>query len=47
MITEGQFKKVMLIDFGYATKYIDEYNNHLDKDTVDTFCGNLMFSSLD
>ena len=29
MINDGEFKQVTLIDFGFATKYVDKYNLHI------------------
>ena len=37
MITKGIFIKATLIDFGYATKFMDKNNNHLDQKKVGIF----------
>ena len=39
--------KINIIDFGYATPYLNsETNEHLEKKRLDTFRGNMEFSSL-
>ena len=37
---------VILIDYGMATSFLDKNGNHLKKDQVDTFKGNILFASL-
>jgi serine/threonine protein kinase len=34
-----------LIDFGYSKKYINENNSHMKKCCLDSFQGNILFSS--
>lgn len=38
--------RVMLIDFGLATNYLDEDGKHCRKEYVENFKGNLLFASL-
>jgi serine/threonine protein kinase len=35
-----------LIDFGFATKFVDKESNHLPERHIDMFQGNLIFSSV-
>ena len=35
-----------LIDFGLATKYLDEDSTHIKKEDQAKFCGNFLFASL-
>lgn len=41
-----QANNIILIDYGYASKYLDEKGKHLQNEQVETFRGNLMFASL-
>jgi serine/threonine protein kinase len=44
---DNECVQVTLIDFGYAKKYFNEENNHIEHDTsVDQFEGNFLFGSL-
>ena len=36
---------IHLVDFGYASKYLDKDSKHIKEDVVDSFRGNLMFAS--
>lgn len=47
MISSKEELDVVLIDFGYASKYIDKQNRHLEQKSIEEFSGNLLFSSLD
>ena len=47
MISGKQILNVYLIDFGYCTKYLDKYNNHIEENNnMEQFKGNFMFASL-
>jgi hypothetical protein len=35
----------VLIDFGFASKYVDREGIHLDKSEIQTFQGNILFAS--
>jgi casein kinase 1 len=35
-----------LIDFGLTTKYLMDDGTHIEKENLSTFCGNLLFASL-
>ena len=42
-----QNRSVNLIDFGFATRYVDKKTKeHLDKEEVNVFRGNMVFASL-
>ncbi len=47
MINVGHTLNSVLIDFGYVSKYMNEYNEHIPQEVVAKFQGNLMFASLD
>lgn len=34
-----------LVDFGFATKYLESKGNHIKEDILDKFRGNLLFAS--
>ena len=36
---------IHLVDFGYATKYLNKDGKHIKEDFVDSFRGNLIFAS--
>ena len=38
--------RVLIIDFGMTTEYLDENGNHILKDEMEYFRGNLLFASL-
>jgi hypothetical protein len=42
---DEQANKIVLIDYGYALKFIDPDGNHFKNEEVDTFGGNLVFAS--
>ena len=37
---------IHLVDFGYATKYLDSHGKHIKEETLDRFRGNIIFASL-
>ena len=37
--------KATLIDFGFAKKFVDSNNNHIEQSEIDMFQGNLVYSS--
>jgi serine/threonine protein kinase len=41
---DGQVKAT-LIDFGFAKKFVDSNNNHIEQSEIDMFQGNLVYSS--
>ena len=46
-VQEDDKIRVLLIDYGLVSKYVDEDGKHLPKlSNIDTFKGNLQFSSL-
>ena len=42
----GLTPRVLIIDYGMTTEYLDQNGNHIPKDEVEYFRGNLMFASL-
>ena len=36
---------IHLVDFGYASKYLDKNGKHIKEDVIDKFRGNIMFAS--
>jgi serine/threonine protein kinase len=45
---ENGNQHIVLIDFGFATKFLDENGSHVsDIELKDTFRGNILFCSLD
>ena len=38
--------RVLIIDYGFTTEYLDQNANHIPKDELEYFRGNLMFASL-
>ena len=38
---------VVLIDYGYASKYVDKSGTHLKQQEVDSFKGNILFACVD
>jgi hypothetical protein len=45
-INKNKEAQVILIDYGMATRYLDDEGNHLQQDKVSQFHGNFMFASL-
>lgn len=43
---DEQANNIVLIDYGYASKYNDPDGNHFENEELDTFRGNLFFASL-
>ena len=41
---DGKIKST-LIDFGFSKRYLDGNNNHIEKEIIDMFQGNLVYSS--
>ena len=39
-------QRVLIIDYGLTTEYLDQNGIHVPKDEVEYFSGNLMFASL-
>jgi serine/threonine protein kinase len=37
--------KATLIDFGFAKKFVDSKNNHIEHSEIEMFQGNLVYSS--
>lgn len=51
MLMEGSKDKgannVVLIDYGYATRYQDKSGNHYPQSEIESFRGNILFASVD
>ena len=46
LVGKNDFNTIYLIDFGMSTSFLDSEQNHIKKQFISKFSGNLLFASL-